>query len=96
MQSRALERIRLRQGQRCEGCDGSGIRAPAVPSCRVRAWRERWIVVERCDTCERFSDDLAAALVRYRVAGWFGCESGGEHALADSRTRIPRRRRTAR
>lgn len=81
-----------RRRRRCEGCDGTGIRAPAIPSCRIRAWREPWIVVERCDSCERFPDDLAAALARYYVAGWFRCDNGGEHALADSRTRIRVRR----
>jgi hypothetical protein len=71
----------------CEGCDGHGVRVPALPSCHIRGARRPWIVVERCDTCECFSDDLSAALSLYEVAGWFQCCAGGWHALADSRSR---------
>ena len=41
------------------------------------------MIIERCDSCERFEDDLAAALSRYSTAGWFQCEDGGWHALAE-------------
>jgi hypothetical protein len=68
----------------CPACAGSGLFSPAVPSCTIKACRARWIVVERCDACEQFVDDLAAALSRFNVAGWFQCDSGGWHALADS------------
>jgi hypothetical protein len=71
----------------CEGCDGSGIRAPASPSCDIDAAVEPWIVVvERCDACERFKDDLAAALAAFRAARWVYCRSGGSHAIADIRS----------
>jgi hypothetical protein len=76
----------------CKGCDGRGVRASALPSCQIDAARPPWIVVERCDTCERFTDDLAAALSLYRIAGWFPCISGSFHALANRRTKRKRQR----
>jgi hypothetical protein len=85
---------RRRASMRCEACNGAGMFAPASPSCTIPAKRKHWIVVERCDTCDRFSDDLCAALSRYVVAGWFNCVNGVTHALADVRT--ARRKRQAR
>ena len=58
-----------------------------APSCIIKACRALWIVVERCDTCERFADDVAAALSQFTIAGWFQCDDGGWHALADSGSR---------
>lgn len=65
-------------------CGGAGLFAPATPSCEIRACagKQSWAVVERCDCCERFTDDLAAALSKYSVAGWFPCSDGGWHVLA--------------
>ena len=37
----------------CEGCGGSGVRAPATPSCAIDHLTG-WILVERCDVCEKF------------------------------------------
>ena len=96
MQSTGNKRRRTTRPALCEGCDGTGVRVPATPACRIKALRESWIVVERCDSCERYTDDLSAALTYFRVAGWFLCENRGEHALADSRTRIARSRRRGR
>jgi hypothetical protein len=79
--------------RQCEGCDGRGVRAPASPSCKIDAARGRWTVVERCDTCERFADDLAAAHSLFRIAGWFECRNGALHALANVRTRRSRQLR---
>jgi len=76
----------MKTRKRCTACGGTGVFGPAAPSCTIPAWREPWIVVERCDVCEGFTDDLQAALSRFDVAGWFVCQSGGEHALADART----------
>lgn len=76
--------------RQCDGCDGTGVRAPAAPSCSLPARRRPWVVVERCDVCERFASDFEAALSRYRLAGWFQCCAGGWHALADSRSRRQR------
>lgn len=48
----------------CESCDGSGIRLNAEPSVIFmgkNAPNEDEMVIERCDTCGRFEDDLAAA-----------------------------------
>lgn len=67
----------------CHACSGRGMFAPSIPSCSIKMPRKSWIVVERCDSCERFEDDLAAALSRYAIAGWFLCKDGGWHAIAD-------------
>lgn len=74
---------------KCEGCDGSGVRAPALPSCRIEVPRG-WTIVERCDTCELFESDLAAAQARFRYARWVICANGGEHAIG-RRPRVTRR-----
>ena len=71
----------------CEGCGGTGLRLPATPSCEIQGPDHPWICVEKCDTCDRFEDDLAGALTKFCVAGWFRCASGGEHVLADSASR---------
>ena len=73
---------------RCPACKGRGLLYPAVPACQIKGLRRRWSVLEKCDTCDRFSDDLEAALSRFAVAGWFKCDNGGEHALADTRTAL--------
>jgi hypothetical protein len=66
----------------CDGCDGSGIRAPAAPSCRFDENEIReWTIVERCDTCERYPDDLTAALAMFREARWVLCAEGSHHAI---------------
>ena len=67
--------------EQCEGCDGTGIRAPATPSCRLPARYRSWVVVERCDYCERYPDDLTAARRLFAVAKWIQCASGGWHAI---------------
>lgn len=64
----------------CDGCDGSGIRAPATPSCRFSNLRDGWVVVERCDTCAKYDDDLEAARVLSSTACWLVCDNGSGHA----------------
>jgi hypothetical protein len=86
MKPAAIDR-KVSKRARCPACGGSGVLMPALPSCDIPALRRPWFVVERCDTCERFSDDLAAASTRYTIAGWFRCANGGEHALVDGRSR---------
>jgi hypothetical protein len=71
----------------CDGCEGRGARFPCAPSCTIPALKRPWIVVEKCDSCDRFPDDLSAAMTFFRIAGWFLCTDGGEHVLADPRTR---------
>lgn len=73
--------------QKCDACQDTGVFAPATPSCAIDAKRTGWIAVERCDACEKFADDLSAALSRFRVAGWFQCHYGGLHTLANARSR---------
>jgi hypothetical protein len=65
----------------CENCDGSGIRAPVAPSCPLPDCPEGWVVVERCDYCDRYPDDLEAASVIFAEVRWTQCASGGWHAL---------------
>ena len=82
----------------CEGCNRSGVRVPASPSCTIHGAPRSWVVVEKCDACDRFEDDLTAALSRFNVAEWFRCREGGDHALADgqsAKSGVLRRRRSA-
>lgn len=83
----------MKRKQRCEACKGRGVFAPALPSCGIEAAKLPWIVVERCDSCDQFDDDVAAALSLFRVAGWFQCQSGFFHALANKHTWRARQRR---
>lgn len=76
-----MEARRIRN--RCQACGGSGVMAPAMPSCKIPAWKEPWIVVEKCDACDRYVDDLTAASSVFQVAGWFACSNAAEHALAN-------------
>ena len=72
----------------CEGCDGSGVRAPASPSCPFDpAARSPWAVVERCDTCERFPDDQTAARAIFTRVREQLCLNDGSHILADLTSR---------
>ena len=75
--------------ERCEGCDGSGIRCPAGPSCPLPDLPAGWVVVERCDYCERYPDDLAAAAIVCDKSMWLQCESGGFHAVGLPRSGQP-------
>ena len=86
----------MRTGTCCDGCNGTGVRTPASPSCRIDMPAGPWVVVEKCDSCDLYPDDLSAALATFRIAGWFRCESGAEHALAHARTRLRRRGRSRR
>lgn len=66
----------------CEGCDGTGIRAPATPLCQFCGIDQaRWTIVERCDMCERFEDDAVAARQLFATVRWVQCVDGGWHAI---------------
>jgi hypothetical protein len=71
----------------CPACSGKGMFVPAIPSCHIQALKPPWIVVEKCDTCDKFKDDLSAALTEFSIAGWFLCTDGGYHALVDTRSK---------
>ena len=71
---------------RCQACGESGALAPAMPSCKIPARKEPWVVVEKCDACDQYVDDMAAALSLFRIAGWFACEDSAEHALANRKS----------
>lgn len=66
----------------CEGCDGTGIRAPATPLCALEMPGPGWIVVERCDTCCKYPSDEVAARARYDVVRVVLCANGAEHVIA--------------
>jgi hypothetical protein len=66
----------------CEGCDGSGIRAPAGPTCMLPTWPLGWCFVERCDYCERYPDDRSAALAVSPEVQLIKCAAAGVHAIA--------------
>jgi len=69
-----------RKARSCPGCPGNGIRCPAAPSCRL-PWLKGWTVVERCDTCDRYPSDLAAAAALFQRVKWIMCAAGGLHAV---------------
>lgn len=48
------------QTQECEGCDGSGIRPNSTNASSVEI-PEGYVVVERCDYCEKYEGDFEAA-----------------------------------
>ena len=72
----------------CPGCPGNGIRCPATPSCRLPRMKG-WTVVERCDTCQHYPNDLAAAAALFTKVKWVACASGGWHAVG--RDQVPKR-----
>jgi hypothetical protein len=78
--------------KKCPACSGTGLLAPAVPSCSIPALKHPWIVVEKCDFCDKFTDDMTAGLSRFRIVGWFLCADGGHHALANPDSRVKSRR----
>ena len=69
-----------RKGKRCAGCPGHGVRCPATPSPRLPGLRG-WTVVERCDMCDRYPNDLAAAAALFQTVKWVICANGGLHAV---------------
>jgi len=68
--------------ERCEGCDGSGIRDLATPDCGCG---DRHHIVERCDTCEVYDSDFAAARALYGEQAFemVDCPFGYHHAAAE-------------
>jgi hypothetical protein len=88
-----------RRAKCCAGCRGNGIRCPATPSCRLPRL-QGWTVVERCDTCERYPNDLAAAAALFLTVKWVTCANGGLHAVgkdplgARPRRKVSNKKRT--
>ncbi len=73
--------------QQCETCNGPGIVSSAYPSCKLLVTAEElngdWVVVERCDDCQRFIDDMNAATHFYEECVAVDCENGKDtHVLA--------------
>ena len=61
----------------CDGCNGSGIRFPASPSCKLNP-SKGYEIVERCDTCCLYPDDEAAGQV-IGITEELICSGGGIH-----------------
>jgi len=74
--------------KKCTACSGIGLLAPTTPSCRIPALEYPWIVVEKCDSCDKFAEDMAAGMSQFKIVGSFLCTDGGHHVLADLRSRI--------
>lgn len=55
------EQARPDDPTRCEGCDGSGVRAPADPGVPFDPPRG-YVFIERCDACNKYTNDASAAL----------------------------------
>lgn len=68
----------------CTCCE-KGIRDQANPSCGFEA-PPGFVIVERCDACQLFSDDLKAAEAWGDMARWFHGECGHTHAIAKPRS----------
>lgn len=64
----------------CDACDGSGVRCPADPHCRLEV-PPGWTIVERCDLCCWYADDLTAARALFHQARWITCAAGDHHAI---------------
>lgn len=72
----------------CEGCGGLGVRVPATPSCVLPDNDgPGWLVAEKCDVCNRYPDDQAAATVLFETVKWVQCTAGGWHVLCRNRRR---------
>lgn len=73
----------------CEGCGASeveGIRWPAEPDCPLPEIEgSNWEIVEKCDTCNRYPDDLSAAARLFSIVRWVPCADGGWHAVGRER-----------
>ena len=73
----------------CDGCDGSGVRVPASPSCtfKKKLIPNGWAVLEKCDACAKYHSDLEAGCANFRDVEEVRCDSGGRHTLVamDSR-----------
>lgn len=69
--------------ERCEGCDGEGVRAPATPACafKLTPIPKTHCVVERCDYCEKFEGDFSAAYWD-PLPRWVSCDDGHGHVIA--------------
>ncbi len=72
----------------CEGCDGVGIRDHSEPSCALEI-PDGWHVVERCDACDKFANDVAAAHAFYREMRTLACSHTGEHVLVREASKRP-------
>ena len=72
---------RLAGDGECQDCGGSGFFI-SEPSCDLsQVIQPNEIVVEKCDSCNHFSDDFSAARSLSATARRVLCADGGEHAV---------------
>lgn len=64
---------------KCDGCDGSGVRPDSTDHAGEPP--AGFVSVERCDSCQKFRDDLEAAKAWGLDARWMG-GNGTETAIA--------------
>lgn len=75
----------------CEDCVGTGIHDPASPSCTIKLPSDGgWHIIERCDSCQWFDDDTAAALAYYEGNSvlFVKCDSGASHVAVHEGGRL--------
>ena len=78
-----------RKRKKCEGCDGSGIRPYANLGREHKGPPPKgYIAVEKCDTCDKYPDDLAAAKAWGDDAHW---QNDTSQAIA--KPRLPKKLR---
>lgn len=84
---RCRENNQKRSGH-CSACGGKGLFSPANPSCKLELLKGETLV-ERCDACEKFRNDLDAARSLSSGPGcscrWVRCANGGTHAVIKSK-----------
>lgn len=66
----------------CDGCvTRLGLRFPVHVSCKFDPPLRGVEIVERCDLCDAFRDDLDAAHLVSPSARWVVCDEGHYHAV---------------
>jgi hypothetical protein len=80
------ELTRIGTSPTCEGCNDTGIRPDATPHAGEPP--EGFTVIERCDACDKYPDDLAAAQAWGDEARWQE-GNGTMQAIAKPRAKKP-------
>lgn len=80
--------IEIKCGCYGESCDGSGIREDIDQGqvyTKQNAPTPDEIIVERCDGCDLYANDMEAALVRFHDVRWVVSKDGFHSAAAKNR-----------
>ena len=76
---------RLQDENGCEVCYGTGVIINAEPSCKLPPLGSGETVIEKCDNCEKFSNDIDAALSVAQEIKIIKCEERGLHVVIPQR-----------